>query len=109
MDMTSPKLNSIMSPNCDILIICARIRVTRTPLWARTITPLDDVQQCGRAEKQGLAGVQLDNFPEQVTFLRFSGPSALAGPGDVSFDRFKPGRGGETVNDGQIAKVEESG
>lgn len=107
MDMASPKLNNIMSPSCDILIVRARIGVTR--IRARTITPLDDVQQCGRAEKQCLTGVQLDNFPEQVTFLRFSGLLALASPGDVSFDRFEPGRGGEAVDDSQIAKVEESG
>ena len=109
MDMTSPKLNSIMSPSCDIIIVRARIRVTRTPLRVRTITPLDDVQQCGRAERQCLAGVQLDNFSEQVTFLGFSGLGTLAGPGDVSFDCFEPGWGGEAVDGGQVAKVEECG
>lgn len=109
MDMTSPELNSIMSSSRDILIVRAWVGVTRTPLRARTITPPDDVQQCGRGEKQCLAGVQLDNFSEKVTFLGFSGLGALAGPGDVSFDRFEPGWGGEAVDNSQIAKVEECG
>lgn len=60
--MTSSQLNRIVVAGPDILIIRNLFGVA-----AGRITSSHDIQQRGWAEKQYLAGVEINDLPEEVT------------------------------------------